>query len=1070
MSTTPLAEHSSSIAIVGMAARLPGASSVQEYWRNLCEGVESVQFHSREEAIERGMAAEIVDDPYYVNASAPLTDAECFDAAFFGYSAREAEVMEPQHRVFLECAYHALENAGYDSRHYDGLIGVYGGCTMNTYLLYNLMPHSRDIAGVVGDLQTMIGNDKDYLTTRVSYKLDLRGPSMAVQSACSTSLVAVHMASRALLDHECDVALAGGASVRMPHGAGYLSNPGGTSSPDGHCRAFDVGAAGSVLGNGVGIVVLKRLADAIRDGDEIAAVIRGSAIGNDGQSKASFTAPSIAGQSRSVLRALERAEVSARDIRVVEAHGTGTPLGDPIEVAAIARAFGESTSDTNYCYLGSTKPNIGHLDAAAGIAGLIKAVMILQHRKVPPVLHFTKPNPKFEIEKTPFLIPAELTTLDVDGPLLVSVNSLAMGGTNAHVVLEEAPATPPSERSLHRRQPVLLSARSADALEQLSQSVGQFALENPATPLADIAYTLATGRRDWEHRRVLVAEEPSDVRDALSVRGSRRQQNGQAVGPPRFAFVLAGQGAQRVAMGARLASQEPRFGSHLNQVLDLFQEVADLDVQSVIYPAADTDPALAQASLTETDHAQPALFAVEWALGQTLLDYGLRPYALIGHSIGELVAATLAGVFSIRSAIAVVAARGRLMADTPPAAMMYVNLSEDEVAVRIAEYELGIAAVNAPKLVVVSGEEAEIERLAVELAAEDVSHGRLEVTRAFHSPLMGSAAEGLVAEIGRHELSAPKLPVVSNVTGRYLSVEQATSPQYWGEQLRQPVRFADGLAHLSGEGVSCYLEIGPAGSVSSLLRGLEGDPMCLQALEPVGGQEPRDLLGLLTRFWLAGGDVDWAAYYGGEQRRRIALPLYPFARTRHWLEARPGQHDAPQAPASTPAAKATSPQAPRDAAPEASTSGQAPWPPMQSYLRSLWSDLLGTELGSPYENFFEAGGHSLLAMQMVTRLRRDGAGDLAMTTVFEVPTIAQLATHLESIGMSAPGPQAVESDPRDQVAEIMPADSADQGDRVGGVEAKLADDDASALWAEVSKMPEAEVVARLAELDRQEDL
>ncbi|AXX32334.1 acyltransferase domain-containing protein [Actinosynnema pretiosum subsp. pretiosum] len=891
--TTPAQQHPGSVAIIGMAARLPGSDRVDRFWHDLREGVERVVEHTREEMLARGASEQQVDDEYWVNASAPLADAESFDAAFFGYSAREAAAMDPQHRIFLECAHHGLEDAGYDPTRFPGLIGVYAGATMNTYVHYNLMANA-DVASVIGDLQTMIGNDKDYLATRVSYKLDLRGPSMAVQTACSSSLVAVHMACRALLDDECDIALAGGTSLRMPHGAGYLANPGGTSARDGHCRAFDEAAAGSVTGSGAGVVVLKKLDAALRDGDTVHAVIRGTAVGNDGGTKASFTAPSIEGQARTMARAIRRAGLSARDIDYVEAHGTGTPLGDPIEVAALTKAFRATTDDVGYCLLGSVKPNIGHLDAAAGIAGVIKAVLVLKNRKVPPVVNFTRPNPKLELDRSPFAVPVELTPLDSDRPLRAAVNSLGMGGTNAFTVLEEAPRARPGGPS-RRRQPVLLSARDPQALDELGAALGQWTRENPHRDLADVARTLATGRRAFEHRRACVATDLEDAGYAIGAGGGSRLVTGQVASAAHVGLLFPGQGAQRVGMGLRAAGGDPRLAAHLEHCLTLFGDLAGLDLRALLAPE-DGDSPRAREELARTEHTQPALFAVEWALGRTLLDYGLKPRGLLGHSVGEWVAATLAGVFSLEDAVELVALRGRLLADTPEGAMLYADLPEREVRALLPD-DLAVAAVNAERLTVVSGAPGPVAAFADLLAARgDVTTGSLRVTRAFHSPLVAGAADELRAAVAGRARSAPAIPVVSNVTGKPLTAEQAVDPDYWREQLLSPVRYADGVAALRALGADVLLETGPGKGLTGLRPPAE-QADSLPVLVGARESEPPDLLDVLVACWARGVDVDWAACYDGERRARVPLPLYPFRKDRHWLDPRPAATTASGAPA-----------------------------------------------------------------------------------------------------------------------------------------------------------------------------
>ncbi|SCL27372.1 Acyl transferase domain-containing protein [Micromonospora pallida] len=1054
MTTQPLEEHPGAIAVVGMAARFPGARNTTEFWRNLCEGVESIQRHSREEALRHGMTPEQVDSPEYVNASGALEDVECFDGAFFGYSARESAMMDPQHRIFLECAYHAMEDAGYDGRRCDVPVGVYGGCTMDTYLVHNVLGSGGDALRAVGDMAAMLGHDKDFLTTRVSYKLDLRGPSIGVQTSCSSSLVAVHLACRALLDEECDLALAGGSSVRLPHGAGYLSTPSDTSAPDGHCRAFDADAAGPVVGNGVGVVVLKRLADAIRDGDQVHAVIRGSAVGNDGQAKSSYTAPSVSGQATVIERALARAAVSARDIDVVEAHGTATPIGDPIEVAALSRAFRQGTDETGYCLLGSVKPNIGHLDAAAGAAGLVKAILMVKHRRVPPVLHFRRANPRLELDSTPFRIPMDLTELSADRPVRASVNSVGMGGTNAHLVVEEAPARPRPEASRRSRHPVLLSARSATALDELSRSIGQHLREDHRADPADVAHTLATGRPEWEFRRVLSASSRAEIADGLLTKGSRRVRDGHADPAIRAAFLLAGQGAQRLGMGLSLAAAEPLVKAHLDTVFALFARHG-VDLASALDPAAAT-AADKRARLAETDLTQPALFAVEWAVGRALLDCGVRPYALLGHSIGELVGATLANVFSLESAVEIVAARGRLLAATAPAAMAFAPLSEAEARAAIEGRELALAAVNGERLVTVAGTEAEVDRFL-----QEVPGGRLAVTRAFHSPLVAPAADEFVEVVSRHKLCPPEIPVVSNLTGDYLTDEQATSPEYWGQQMCATVRFADGLDRLSRDGVTCWFELSPDNSLDAMLgsggqmggedRGRAARDLRIPILTGPNGGDAADLLDALTSYWLAGGEVAWAQLWHGERRMRVGLPLYPFERTRHWLD--PGRPSPAPATSPQPIRPVTGSPDPGRTVAGPTTSDRTP---MQAYLTALWLELLGGQEIGLQDDFFQAGGHSLLAMQMVTALQRDGAEGLAMTTVFELPTIAQLAAHLEAQGMRPPEPASAVFPPGPAAAATAPP--------VPAAVPGEPDDPVARLVASLAAMSEDEVEDRLARI------
>ncbi|MFI0418773.1 type I polyketide synthase [Spongiactinospora sp. 9N601] len=1079
MTRTPVAEHPDAVAIIGMAARLPGARDTEEYWDNLCEGVESIARHTREEMIANGAAPDLVDDPLYVNASGALSDVDRFDAAFFGYSAREAAIMDPQHRIFLECAYHALEDAGVDGFRHPGEIGVYAGCMMNTYLLYNVMPNSREVLAAGGDQLTMVGNDKDFLATRVSYQLDLRGPSMTVQTACSSSLVATHMAVRALLDGECSIALAGGVSVRLPHAAGYLAPPGGTSSSDGHGRAFDADATGAVVGSGTGVVVLKRAADALRDGDQIYGFIRGTAINNDGRHKASFTAPSSTGQARAIRQALRRAGVSARDISFVEAHGTGTVLGDPLEVAALTSAFREWTSDTGYCRLTSVKPNIGHLDPAAAVAGLIKAVLALRNGVLPPQINYSRPNPKLRLESTPFTISVQPVPLDTAEPALGCVNSLGMGGTNAHVVLEAPPERPRSEPSPRRRHPILLSARSAEALQEMSLRLAQWIKENRGEEPADVAWTLATGRPEHPFRRVVVSHDLRDAASAVSARGGRRQRDAHVPRSGRVALLFPGQGAQTLAMGARLATGDPVFREHLNTVTGLFAQDSGLDLGEVLQPGPGRET-VAQEILARTEITQAALFAVEWALGRTLVQYGVRPYAMLGHSVGELVAATLAGVLTLPDAVAAITLRGRLMSESGPGAMVSVTLPADEAAKRASAADLAVAAVNGTELVTLSGAIKAVEELERELRAEGVACKRLETAHAFHSPMQEQAAARFGEAMSGTALCPPDSLVVSNVTGAYLTHEQAADPGYWAGHMLRPVQFAVGLELLIRDGVTIFLEAGPGNALSRLAKAAAPDTTCLSVLAEESGEERPDLVDVLTGHWLAGGEVDWNAWYAGERRGRLSLPLYPFARTRHWLE--PAPHETATAAAPRPVPTPVSAPAARPAAPAAQAAADPSWTPMERYLGHVWRALLGVDEIGLHDNFFELGGHSLLAMQLATHLRKDGIESLTMEAMLETPSIALLAQYLESLGATPPDgahpapPPPRAASPASPAAPAWPATAWPPAAPVGPLPRQAhadapgdgdvtGDDDMAALVAEVESMSDEEVLSRLAELE-----
>ncbi|HVX65868.1 MAG TPA: type I polyketide synthase, partial [Bryobacteraceae bacterium] len=662
------------IAIVGMAGRFPGARNVREFWRNLRGGVESVRRFTDDELRSAGVSEELLSDPNYVKAGVVLDDVGLFDAPFFGFSPRDASIMDPQHRHFLECAWEALENAGHTPEGFRGSIGVYAGSGMNTYLIYNLLANRQLVESAGLFLLKQTGNDKDVLATRVSYQLDLRGPSINIQTACSTSLVAVHMACQSLLNHECDMALAGGVTIELPHGTGYVYREGEILSQDGHCRSFDAASTGTIFGSGLGLVVLRRLEDAIEDGDTIHAIVRGSAINNDGSRKIGYLAPSVDGQAEVIAEALAVAGVDADSISYIETHGTGTKVGDPIEISGLTQAFRESTDRKGFCAIGSVKSNIGHLDAAAGGTGLIKTVLALEHGEIPPSLHFEKPNPHIDFTASPFYVNAKLQEWKAGPePRRAGVTSLGIGGTNAHVILEEAPAV---KRKQARRpwQLLVLSAKTPTALEAAGPRLAERLREEPGIELADAAFTCQLGRRAFRYRRAVVCRSTEEAAAMLEAKGTAAIDSGD--GSAREAvFLFSGQGSQYVRMGLGLYGEEPVFRKELDRCAELLAPHLGLDLRSVLYPADEAVESAAE-QLNQTALTQPALFAVEYALAKLWMSWGVRPAAMVGHSIGEYVAACLAGVFSLEDALAVVAARGRLMQSLPAGAMTAVPLAE----------------------------------------------------------------------------------------------------------------------------------------------------------------------------------------------------------------------------------------------------------------------------------------------------------------------------------------------------------------------------------------------------------
>ncbi len=877
------------VAIIGMAGRWPGAKTVDEFWRNLCAGVESITRFADSE-LEDSFSAEIRSAPNFVKARPILDDVDQFDAEFFGMYAKEAELTDPQHRLFLECSWEALEDAGYDPAAYPGAIGVFAGSSINTYLLNNVCGERRTIEEFTSSYQVgcyplLLGAGPDFLTTRVSYKLDLKGPSFTLQTACSTSLLAVAQACQSLLLYQADMALAGGVSITFPQKRGYQHLEGGMVSADGTCRPFDADATGTIFGSGAGVVLLKRLEDALADGDHIYAVVRGAGINNDGASKVGFTAPSAQGQAAVIEMAHAAAGVAPRSISYVECHGTATPLGDPIEITGLTKAFATGTNDVQFCAIGSVKGNVGHLDAAAGITGLIKTALALKHRMLPPSLHYRRPNLQIDFSRTPFFVNSALTPWpETSTPRRAGVSAFGVGGTNVHVVLEQPPpgiASTSQSSANDRSQLLVLSARSAAALDAARRRLAAHLREHPTARLEDIAYSLQVGRRAFDHRSSIVARDTGQALAKLEAgtSGAKRSINGAAV------FMFPGQGAQYPGMGQDLFEHEPEFRRHIERCAAILKPLMKDDLIALLYPR-DISPETKQ-RLMSTIAAQPAIFSVEYALANLWMSWGIKPTAMIGHSIGEFVAAVIAGVFSLEDALTLVAARGRLMQELPAGAMLAVRLPEPEV-LGLLTPSLNLAAVNGPGLCVVAGPFAAVDELERSLTARDVVTRRLHTSHAFHSAMVDPVVEPLRRQLRTVALSAPRIPYVSCVTGEWIRPEQATSPDYWARHAREPVRFADGIATASAAENTILIEVGPGTALSTLatqaMRGRKV-PVVSSMQDAAHERDDRDcLLEALGRAWTYGAAPDWTALHVGSPQR-VPLPTYPFERSRHWIEA-----------------------------------------------------------------------------------------------------------------------------------------------------------------------------------------
>jgi len=895
LSTTK--DKDTDIAVIGMALRVPGATSIDTFWENLCNGVESVTFFTDEELAERGVPRKMLDNPAYVKAGGILDNPGFFDAEFFGYTPMEARQMDPQHRKFLECAWEALEHAGYDAERIKVPVGVFAGSGMNTYLLNNLNPGSLSQEQL---FQVGMNNDKDFLSSRISYQMNLTGPAVTVQTACSTSLVAVNMACRSLETKDCEMALAGGITIMAKQDHGYLYQEGMIMSPDGHCRAFDANACGTVGGNGAGIVVLKRLDQALCDGDTVYAVIKGSAINNDGSVKASYAAPGIQGQSRVVSQALARSGIPPETIGYIECHGTGTRLGDPIEIGALKQVFNRYTTKKKFCALGSVKTNIGHLDTAAGITGFIKTVLAINRGVIPPSLHFETPNPEINFEDSPFYVNQScIPWSPKDYPRRAGVSSFGIGGTNAHVVLEQS--IPPEVSSdSPPRHLMIWSAKTPQALDRATGRLAGW-LKNATIRLADAAYTLAVGRRQFPYRRMFVCSDCEDAVKALEETGQARilqgkpgeKSGGKKAG---VTFLFPGQGSPYVNMAQGLYHEVPLFQQTADHCFQILLDW-DLDLADILFPGPGK---IGTGQLNETALAQPALFVIEYALAQLWIAWGVTPSMMMGHSLGEYTAACLAGVMTLKEALGAVVERGRLMQQLPGGVMVSVPLSPNEVQPFLRD-GVALAAHNTPSQCVLSCPIDKIQTLETKLGEQKIEFLRLHTSHAFHSRMMDPMLENFRRVMDKIDLKPPCIPYISNVSGTWITAEEATNPDYWVSQIRNPVKFSQGLDTLLGHPENVLVETGPGRTLTNLSkqhRSMSSDHLVLNSI-----RHPKDkrndlevLFTCLGQLWLAGVDIDWNVVYGQGRFQRIALPTYPFEKQNFWIEPETRQQ-VPTAPA-----------------------------------------------------------------------------------------------------------------------------------------------------------------------------
>ncbi|MGC6431608.1 MAG: amino acid adenylation domain-containing protein [Jejuia sp.] len=883
--TTSLNKNTSKdIAIIGMSGRFPGAETIEELWYNLKHGKETISFFSDEE-LDKTIHESLRNDPLYVKARGIVPTAKTFDAKFFGLSPKVAEAMDPQQRLFLEIAWEVLEASGYLPKVFNGSIGVYAGTGTNTYYTNNVLPN-HDVMNQIGQLQASTLNEKDYIATRTAYHLNLTGPAVSVQSACSTSLLAIAKAVDALRNGHCDVALAGGSSVTAPMHSGHLYQEGAILSPDGHCKTFDADGNGTVFSDGAGVVLLKPLELAKKDGDIIYGTIKGIGINNDGGEKGSFTAPSVQGQADVISRALYDASVTPEEITYIEAHGTATPLGDPIEIEGLKSAFGKQ-EENKFCAIGSIKSNIGHLTAAAGVAGVIKTVLALYNKQIPASLGFQKPNPSIDFDNSPFYVNSKLTDwkLTKANSRIAGVSSFGVGGTNVHVILEEYNAHKNNSDSGSRRLQIIpWSAKSKESVEGYSDAISEYLENNTTTNLADFAYSLSKTRENFKHRRFIVASSNKEVLSKLEENTSNSNYIEIKSIPNEIVFMFPGQGAQYINMGKALYENEIVFREAVDLCASVIIDEFKFDIRTIIFP--DTENDISISNLKNTKYTQPALFVIEYALSNLWMSWGIKPTLYCGHSVGEFVAAHLAGIFSLKDALYLITKRGSLVNDLPGGSMLSVRLSETDLT-PILPKELSLAAVNSDTLCVVSGEDEIINNFSNVLKGRHVAHKLLQTSHAFHSDMMTPVIEEFKRIVESVVLNTPNIPIISTVTGKKLTDKEATSSKYWSNHLRDAVRFSSAMDTIFQLEDVILLEVGPGKVLTTLAKQKKisrGKSVLSSLPIPKSNEDDyNSLLHTLGQLWANGLNPDWKSFYQKQSRKLLRLPSYVFDKKPCWL-------------------------------------------------------------------------------------------------------------------------------------------------------------------------------------------
>jgi amino acid adenylation domain-containing protein len=995
-----MSSNADKIAVVGMACRFPGAGNLNEFWDILIEGRDTVKHFTDEELEEFEYDFEnLRKNPYYVKAKGILNDIDKFDAAFFGYLPKEAEELDPQYRVWLETVWSALENAGCDPFSYKGKIGVYAGGSINSYLLNNVLRGQRKMENYIrmrsaDSFQTMIANEVSGLPTKTAYKLDLKGPAINVQTACSTSLVAVSLGCQSLLMNETDMCIAGGVTISVPQETGYIHQEGAISSPDGCCRSFDAEAKGTVFSNGVGVVVLKRLEDAIRDKDVIYSVVTGWALNNDGKGKVSYVAPSIDGQSEVIQMAQAFADVSPEDIGYIEAHGTATQLGDPIELTALTNAFSLKTDKKQFCGIGSVKSNIGHTDVVAGIAGFIKASLCIVNKTIPPTIHYTKPNPFFNFEDSPFYVQDKLKKWDGNKPLIIGVSSFGIGGTNVHVILEEPPVPQEPDTSTSEwPELVLLSAKSPNSLVRRKQDLSDFLKANPDLNIRDIAYSLKIGRNHMKYRSFMVASETKEMISPTSKFTDGKTDDFIS----KIAFMFPGQGAQYLSMGHDLYQSNTLFRQILDECFEIMKSETGEDLKKLLFQSS--DKAEADKKLASTDITQPALFIIEYALAKVFIRLDIKPAYLIGHSIGEYTAACIAGVFDLPTALRIVLKRARLMKGMNPGEMMAVRTSKEKIE-SIKEDFFEIAADNADDLCSISIKPENLAKVKKLLDEKGIQFIPLNTSHAFHSADFDPILNEFSNYVNQFTLNVPKLPFISCLTGEFITDEQAVSGSYWAKQLRNSVLFRKGISTIKEIEDVVFLEVGPNTHLSSLVRQNEKVVNKKAIIATLGKSdkvnEQYKVIAALGNIFNTGIDIDFEILQNNFDGVKISLPTYSFEKTRCWIDFKLSDIADNQEYKDT-AEKLTILSSDEKISADGQILLMSPQEKTSGIILKIWKGLFGIDEINPDDNFFDIGGHSLLALQILNRIKEELHQNISLKTFLDNPTINGLCSIIDKV-------------------------------------------------------------------------